>query len=483
MAHKNIHQVCKLIEYFHTDCYVFIHWDKKHKLTKTELSQLMKYPQVKFCSQEYDVHWGGTSVLECEIQLLRIAIKHSDADYFHLISGQDYPTRPLSQFLDFFEKNTGKNFIQYVHLPHPNWDNNTFRRFQYYYPYDYVRGKDAKQWVNKQVKSQYEKGIKRPIPDEFEHLYGSSQWFSINRKAAITLVDYTDKSPAFYKRLWMTFAPEECYVATVLINLLGKDDIISDNLRFIRWKYENGNRPANLGNEHFSYLLEKEYLFARKIELPCSEHFLKLVDKYLIRDKAEIEQTATGSWIYDGFLKYEYDNSFSNFVIQLYYDMGVKTALDMGCGNGNYVAQWRSIGLSFAGYDANPYTESLSKILLPDNDTPCGSADITEEDLFIPTPFDLVVCKDVLPYIPDKKEHIAIKNLARLSSHAILLSWKVSNNYSSLSYRDITEKELILSFETEGFILEKYLTAKLRKVLKRIDCCLLIKRNAEIIIN
>ena len=103
--------------------------------------------------------------------------------------------------------------------------------------------------------------MKRPIPDEFDHLYGGSQWFSISRHAATTLLDYTDRSPSFYGRMWMTFAPEECYVATVLVNLLDKDSIEPWNHRFIRWKYENGNRPANLGCEHFRFLLDKGYLF------------------------------------------------------------------------------------------------------------------------------------------------------------------------------------------------------------------------------
>jgi len=94
--------------------------------------------------------------------------------------------------------------------------------------------------------------------------------------------------------MWMTFAPEECYVATVLVNLMDKEDIVPWNHRFIRWKHENGNRPANLGCEHFRYLLEDEYLFARKIEQPCSTVLLDRIDRYLLQDR-EIGLTKTGS--------------------------------------------------------------------------------------------------------------------------------------------------------------------------------------------
>lgn len=60
-----------------------------------------------------------------------------------------------------------------------------------------------------QVKEQRDKGAKRPIPDAFDHLYGGSQWFSITRKAAEALLDYTDQQLKLYGQMWMTFAPEE----------------------------------------------------------------------------------------------------------------------------------------------------------------------------------------------------------------------------------------------------------------------------------
>lgn len=141
LAHKNIGQLCRLAGYFEKACDVFIHIDKKQSVTREEEEKLRSYKQVKVVSREYDVNWGGTSVLESEMHLLRMAVQRSDADYFHLISGQDYPTRPLDYFLEFFDRNAGKEYIGYLHLPHPNWEENTFRRLQYYYPYDYAAEK------------------------------------------------------------------------------------------------------------------------------------------------------------------------------------------------------------------------------------------------------------------------------------------------------------------------------------------------------
>lgn len=474
LAHKNIEQLCRLVKYFSCDCDVFIHIDSKLHLEQEDWEKLLSYRQVRQVIQDYEVNWGGTSVLESEMHLLRQAVRQCDAEYFHLISGQDYPTRSLSCFLNFFEHNAKWEYISYVHLPHPKWEDSTFRRLQYYYPYDYATGQcSPRHWVREQVRLQIARGVKRPIPDEFDHLYGSSQWFSITRKAAATLLDYTDCSPSFYRKLWMTFAPEECYVATVLVNLMKKENIVQSNRRFIRWKYENGNCPANLGREHFRYLLEDEYFFARKMEMPCSVPLMDLIDKYLHQD-GKISSMPTGGWIYDGFIKYGYDSKFADYVMRIWCEVDAKLGIDMGCGAGLYVAQWRSRGLSFAGYDANPHTSKLSSMLLPDGDVLCGVADLTEEQE-TDSQFDIVVCKDVLPYIPLEHERTAIRNLSALSSRFIILSWNMPEDLSSLPHRQLSEDALLYMLNDEGFVKEKYMTADMRVVLNRKDCCVLTR--------
>lgn len=108
LAHKNIGQLCRLVEYFKHDCDVFIHIDRKQAVLQSEKEGLLGFPQVSFVSQEYEVNWGGTSVLESELHLLRLSIQHSDAKYFHLISGQDYPTRSLEYFWTFLNTNLEK---------------------------------------------------------------------------------------------------------------------------------------------------------------------------------------------------------------------------------------------------------------------------------------------------------------------------------------------------------------------------------------
>ena len=134
MAHKNMEQLCHLVEYFTHDCYVFIHLDKKFKVSKEERERLEAFPQVVRVYQKFDVNWGGFSMLRCQLYMMREVLKRCDAEYVHLISSQDYPTKSLGEFLAFFEQYKDKDCLQYVHLPHMNWERNTFQRLQYFHP-------------------------------------------------------------------------------------------------------------------------------------------------------------------------------------------------------------------------------------------------------------------------------------------------------------------------------------------------------------
>lgn len=423
MAHKNFGFLRHLIEYFSSDCYVFVHIDKKSSITREEQAYLAAMPQVSGVYRKYSVHWGGFSILKCELFLLKEAMRSSDADYFHLISGQDYPIKPLTTFLEFFEKNKGKEFIRYANIPHPRWDHYTFSRFQYYYPYDWF-GKsteESKRIVNKLVDWQKKHGIKRRIPDHFEHLYGSTQWFSITRKAVETLLDYTRRHPAFYRRARWTFASEEFYVATVLVNLLPKKDIERRDLRYIRWLYENGNYPANLDTKHFYILArQEENLFARKFEEPISHALIPAIDKYLLSD-SDFSISNTGCWQYKGFIQYHFDPDFAEKLAKMCHLLQVESAVDVGCGAGFYVASLRRKKIPIAGYDGNPFTKELSSLILPKDDVPCEYADITEE-IQADEPYDMVLCMDVFPCIPNSLKQTALKNLHYLSRKYILVS-------------------------------------------------------------
>ena len=423
LAHKDFLLLYKLVKYFAYNCDVFIHVDKKSTFAPEEMETLGRLPQVKAILRKFSVHWGGFSMLKTELYMLRLAMDKSDASYFHLISGQDYPIRPLDDFLSFFAQAKEKNYIDFHHLPYEHWDGYTYKRFQYYYPYDWIKGRSKKgqELVTLFLKKQIQWRIKRAIPKQFDHLYGGSQWFSITRKAMQVLLGYTQKHPAFYRRMRYTFAPEETYVTTILANLLPKEEIVCDDLRFVRWKCENEGMPANLSERHLKWFFLRNDLFVRKVTIRHSTALIAAIDKYLLT-KPCMERSRTGAWTADSLLPYTFDPSVGDAVLRLYQLLDIETVLDAGCGAGLYVCYWRAHGMAVAGCDGNPHTLELSSLLLPAN--PCEVADLTEEiDEEEQEPFDMVVCLNVLQDIPMSYLDKVVSNLVCLSGKYLLIGW------------------------------------------------------------
>ena len=105
LIHKDVKQAERLINYFQGKCDIFIHIDRKSGITESDINNLKTMHGVIDVYRKYNIHWGGFSILKTELFMLKRAIEYSDFNYIHLLSGQDYPIKPLSMFLDKFDNN------------------------------------------------------------------------------------------------------------------------------------------------------------------------------------------------------------------------------------------------------------------------------------------------------------------------------------------------------------------------------------------
>lgn len=283
LAHKNLEQLFPLAEYFATDCLVYIHIDKKCVLNEDGVSQLKSLPWVRLLDERFNIHWGGFSMLEAELRLFDIMLKECQTEYIHLISGQDYPIKPLHVFLQFFSSNYGLSFLEYKPYPQKIQDYSIYSHGEYFLPYDMVDGRTTLgiRKVNKWVEHQKHCGFRRQYKNPFTARYKGSQWFSVTRKVIQLLLDFTRNDISFYNSMKYTFAPEEIYIPTVLVNLAG-NSIENNNLRYIRWNWENGSNPSNLGIDHLDDIKESDAFFARKMEPPYCTPLIQAINLNLI---------------------------------------------------------------------------------------------------------------------------------------------------------------------------------------------------------
>ena len=79
--------------------------------------------------------------------------------------------------------------------------------------------------------------------------------------------------------------------------------------------------------------------------------------------------------------------------------------------------------------------------------------------------FLLVVCKDVLPYMPSEMLGVAADNLARLSGKYLLVGWRVGDKHSGIPHSALAESDMVALFERRGLRMDRFQTSRLRMAL------------------
>lgn len=263
LGYKDINNIIRIIQYF-DECFEFyIHIDKK---SKADLSRLytIKNKSINIY-RKYVVNWGGISIMKVELFLVKKALENDSIKYFHLISEQDFPIKPLHYFYDLAREN--KNYLAFEKLPRKVWDGNGgLDRILYYHFNDifnarkYGRGK----LLNLLIHLQKTLKIKRSYGEHLPQLYGGSMWWSLTREVLLYVIHESENNTFLINRLNYTLIPDEIYFQTILVNSPYLNDIINDNLRYIDWTYRGGSRPAFLDMSDYNKLITSNKIFARK---------------------------------------------------------------------------------------------------------------------------------------------------------------------------------------------------------------------------
>lgn len=285
-AYKNYDHLEDLVNFFDDNFNIYIHIDKKSSISKENLNKLSSKKRVQYVSQQYKINWGGINHLKAILELAKEAVDNKDNKYFHLITGHDYPIKPIEEFSKFFDKNKGNNFMEYHTLPYSSWPEDGMDRLSRYNMYDLLDGRTG---LNERLIKGFSKlqkaiGFKRSFGKDFPPLFGGSTYWSLKRESLEYIFQYMNDHPKYLKRFNYSFCSEEIFFQTILLNSPMKETIINNNMRFIIWEERNGNFPANLDFSDYENIKKSDALFARKFEYPVSQLLLNKI-------KADISKT------------------------------------------------------------------------------------------------------------------------------------------------------------------------------------------------
>ena len=266
---------------------VALHWDRRHPLDLVkQLRETLPQEQAQriYGAERVAVHWGLWSVVQATLNGLEaLAGSNRTIDYVTLLSGHDYPLRPLDQLRSYLAANPDIEHIECVDHEKGRWvtDGLQDERWQYRH---YISWGTHPWWFDRCWQWQRTLGMNRKPLDGFKPHFGSQWWTLSWPTLEKVLRDSRDpKVRGFFRRTWV---PDEMFFQTLVARAVPATQISGSGLNF--YHFTPRGIPLVFHNDHTSFLAAQPHFFARKIS-PRANKLRSDLDKLaLSRAKEEL---------------------------------------------------------------------------------------------------------------------------------------------------------------------------------------------------
>lgn len=273
MVHKEPAQVARLLARLgHPQSDTFLHVDQKCGLA--DFTTQIKTP-IQLIQPRHNLIWAGMSQVTAMLACMRqVLASPQPYDYLHFLSGQDYPIRPLAEWVDFLAQHQGRQFMQYELITEPGWWQQARHRVRdYHLPEHQFRGRHRVAWLLSRLLP----ARQFPLPGYV--LAGRSSWFTLTRPAAEHVVRFADAHPEVMRFFRWTWGADEIFFPTILHNSPFGPTIVRDNnLRYIDWSTGKAS-PKTLTLADFGAIMASGSFFARKFDPHTDPPVLDAIDQ------------------------------------------------------------------------------------------------------------------------------------------------------------------------------------------------------------
>ena len=272
LAHKNLSQVKRLISSLgHSHAKFFLHIDRKVGTSEIHEQSFGQMKNVVVVRPRINIHWGGFSMVQATLLLLKRASVEKQKGYYILLSGQDFPLKSSNQIFDFLATRYGNEYLEYFYLPSSNWGmSGGLDRINYYWFIDSI-GKKESQYLYELQKNE---NHRRPFFDGLAPC-GGSQWWCLTDECVAFILAFVGKYQIFHDYYRHCFIPDEMFFQTIILNSTFRDKVVNNNLRHIDW-VSGPQHPKILQEIDLDSLIASDNLWARKFETNQSNMLDKL---------------------------------------------------------------------------------------------------------------------------------------------------------------------------------------------------------------
>jgi Core-2/I-Branching enzyme len=283
LSHRNPEQVVRLVRVLREgpSSRVLVRHDPRgEKLAKEQIEAAGGEP----LEDRLKVRWGGWSQLKLILACLREAAERHDPDWTLILSGQDYPLRPLADIeadLDASPADARLGDVRRVETRRPAaGDDEFFLRCRYRH---YARPRVFPSSLPRSLRPlAYARdlppliGVRRTVPAPLT-FFASADWVTLGRAGVRAVLGASE-----HRRLMRHFrrvaVPSESFFASVLV---GDPSLIveRDSRRFASFAH-GAAHPDTLTSNDFDRLLASGADFARKFDATAEPRVLDMLDEH-----------------------------------------------------------------------------------------------------------------------------------------------------------------------------------------------------------
>lgn len=201
LAHQGPTQVAELAEALSPSA-VFLHLDAKADAAE------FGHIAVHQTSQRVAVHWGGWSMIEATLALLREAASIIEADdRVTLLSGDSYPLAPIEQMLR--ELDPAAQYVNLVRMPSPSLGKPLTRLSRVHLE----GGGFARKVVNRAgIPRAWRRRLGGRAP------FAGSQWWSVTGEMALEMLATVERDTGLQRLARRSLVPDEFLLQTIIAN-------------------------------------------------------------------------------------------------------------------------------------------------------------------------------------------------------------------------------------------------------------------------
>lgn len=270
LAHQLPEQLVRLVQRLHSPRALFlIHINRRsddtiHRAARSGLAGL---DNVVFL-RRHKLYWGAFGHVSATMEGLdELHRRSAEFDYVALLTGQDYPIKPVATIERTLAESGGRSFMAHDRLP-GGWEDG-MRRITHWHS---RRIGVPRGW-------HLELPLRRELPQGLVPYGGSSYWW-LSREAIEYIRGFVVDEPRVYRFFRHVDIPDEILFHTILMNSPLRASIVNDELRHVDWT--RTPMPAIFRADDLETLRRSPKLMARKFDATLDSEIIDLIDRELL---------------------------------------------------------------------------------------------------------------------------------------------------------------------------------------------------------